>query len=221
MSKSNTKSSIHKNVKNGNPTQLGQNDVVADKQTVEHNDQLINFPINNIDKNMKARSNTMKESKTVTESKDKCDKCDKFEDLSCQDVQINLRLLGDLKEGEKIMIVDGRYMQVDQRYAQCVRRYMTEDSRTTTIKFVDHIIKWATKYCTDAVNHINENRQANLKKLIEIQTLLRSSLTGLSRMAITYNDDKHNLATIETYRSTIQNLCDQDLKSAIENDNNA
>jgi hypothetical protein len=144
----------------------------------------------------------------------------KFKDLSFNDVQINLRLLGDIKENEKIMIIDGKYMQVDQRYGQFVRRYISSDSRYTTIKFINHLIVWAKKYCTEAVDNVNKNtnREDNLKKLIDLQSLLRSSLTGLSRMAITYNHDKRNLATIETYRSTIQTICDRDLKSVIDND---
>jgi len=142
---------------------------------------------------------------------------DNFALLSYQEVQINLRLLADVKEGEKLMVVDGRHITVDQRYAQSLRRYWTSDSRGRTLRFINHLIIAAKKYCDDAVKKViaDDKKQDNLEKLINIQSLLRSSTTGLGRMAATYSDDKQNLATIETYKSTITVFCDQDLKRAI------
>jgi hypothetical protein len=145
---------------------------------------------------------------------------DKFADLSYMDVQINLRLLSDIKEGEKLMVVDGRCITVDQRYVQMVRRYWTSDSRERTLRFINHLIIAAKKYCDEAVEKVkvcknNQIKQDNLEKLINIQSLLRSSTTGLGRMATTYADDKRNLATINTFCSTISVFCDQDLKRAI------
>jgi hypothetical protein len=183
-----------------------------------------------IDKNVRTDNNqpeqvTLKNSKiqnnTSELSKDNevinTDQDTSFKQLSYTDVQINLRLLSDLKEGEKVMIVDHKYMQVDQRYGQSFRRYWTSDSRIRTLSFIGHIINWAKYYCNEAVEKINNNeqKQINMEKLINIQTLLRSALTGLSRISTTYSNDKHNLATIETYKSTIQTICDHDLKRAI------
>ena len=140
-----------------------------------------------------------------------------FNDLSYEDVQINLRLLGDLKEGEKLMVTDGRYIQVDRRYVQGFRRYITSDSRSKSLNFINHVIYWSKKYCNDAVENINKNRntQVNMANLINIQKLLGGAQTGLGRLLITYGDDKHNKATIETFISTISTFCDQDLKRAI------
>ena len=81
-----------------------------------------------------------------------------FNDLSYEDVQINLRLLVDLKEGEKLMVTDGRYIQVDRRYVQGFRRYITSDSRSKSLNFINHVIYWSKKYCNDAVENINKNR---------------------------------------------------------------
>lgn len=143
---------------------------------------------------------------------------EKFAVLSYMEVQINLRFLGDLKEGEKVMIDQGRFMQVDQRYAQAARRWWTSDSRVRSLRFISHLIESAKKYCGEAVEKIQraESKQDNLEKLINIQSLLRNALTGLGRMITTYGDDKLNLATIETFRSTITVFCDQDLKKAIK-----
>lgn len=143
---------------------------------------------------------------------------DNFAELSYMDVQINLRLLADVKEGEKLMVLDETYITVDQRYGQLVRRYWSCDSRERTLRFINHLINAAKRYCKEAVDKVKkrENKQDNLEKLINIQSLLKSSMTGLSRMATTYAQDKKNSATIETYKSNITVFCDQDLKRAID-----
>jgi hypothetical protein len=144
---------------------------------------------------------------------------EKYADLSYMEVQINLRFLGDLKEGEKVMVSCNKFMEVDQRYAQSIRRWWSSDSRAKTLSFITHLIESAKKYCAEAVEKVNHNeqKQINLEKLINIQKLLGNALTGLGRMVTTYSDDKLNLATIETFRSTITVFCDQDLKRAIAN----
>jgi hypothetical protein len=140
-----------------------------------------------------------------------------FTDLSYEEVQINLRLLGDLKEGEKLIIADNKYIQVDRRYIQGFRRYISSDSRGKSLRFINHIMYWAKMYCSDSVDAINRkiNTQDNMASLINIQKLLGGAQTGLGRLLITYGDDKHNKATIETFISTISTFCDQDLKRAI------
>jgi hypothetical protein len=159
-----------------------------------------------------ATGNTGVDSKIKFEEDDNED----FKDLSYSDVQINLRVIQDLKEGERIMIVGGKCVQVDQRYGQSIRRYFTSDSRVRALDFIEHIIEWSKKYCKEAVAKIsvNDDRQGNLNKLINIQSLLTSSLTGMGRFASTYSDDKLTSARIETFRSTIQTFCDEDLKKA-------
>jgi hypothetical protein len=149
---------------------------------------------------------------------------EQFADLTYAAVQVNLRILGDLKEGEKIMITDNKiYMQVDDRYMQSIRRHCSADSRIRTLKFIAHVIDSAKNYCNDAVQkiHCDEQKQINLQMLINIQSLLGNALTGLSRLATTYGNDKLNLAMIDTYKSTITVFCDQDLKRAISNDYNS
>lgn len=175
-----------------------------DKYMGSHSDNSLIESIGNID---------VEEKTTYIDTK----KSNDFNNLSYEDVQINLRLLSDLKEGEKLMVSKGRYIQVDQRYIQGLRRYITSDSRSRSLDFINHIICWSKKYCNDAVENINKNKdtQINMSNLINIQKLLGGAQTGLGRLLITYGDDKHNKATIETFISTISAICDQDLKRAI------
>ena len=167
--------------------------------------------------------NVMSNEKNTTSATELC--AIEFVNLTYMEVQINLRFLGDLKEGEKIMITDGRFMHVDQRYIQTARRWWSDDSRAKTLHFISHLIESSKKYCADAVVKINkcdqkqnnkcDQKQNNLEKLINLQKLLGNALTGLGRLTATYGDDKLNIAMIETFKSTITVFCDHDLKKAL------
>ena len=118
------------------------------------------------------------------------------------------------------MIVNDNSVQVDQRYIPSVRRTWTGDSRHRTLAFIDHVINWAQHYCTEAVGKVKNNdlKQFNMERLIDMQKLLTSALTGLGRLSITYGDDKLNMATIDNFKSRVTTFCDQDLKNAIDAD---
>lgn len=146
---------------------------------------------------------------------------DKFDDLSYTDVQINLRLLSDLKEGERIMIVDNKFIQVDKRYFQSVIRTFTSDSRSRTLKFFEHIIDWSKKYCTEYVKNINMNvdKQVNIDRLKTLHTLLSESSKGMGLLEKTYGDDILTQAYLKTLRETIQVFCSEDFKKVISDKN--
>lgn len=141
----------------------------------------------------------------------------KFIDLTYIDIQINLRLLSDVKEGEKLMITNNKYLKVDQRYMQSIRRHITTDSREKTLQFINHLLENTKELCNNIVSKITsgDNKQIHLEQLINIQSLLKSATNGLSRIITTYSNDKHNHATIDTYISSINIFCDQYLKQAI------
>ena len=141
----------------------------------------------------------------------------KFLDLTYIDIQINLRLLSDIKEGEKLIITNNKYLKVDQRYLQSIRRHFSTDSRERTLLFINHLLEHTKQLCTNIVTKItaNEEKQINLEMLINIQSLLKSATTGLTRIITTYSDDKHHHATIDIFISSINVFCDQYLKQAI------
>lgn len=197
-------------------------DDYVDVSSSTNKEKAVETVSDNTDNEEELSSTEKKTSKKVKINAKKIDNPDEecFKNLTYEQVQINLRFLADLKEGEKVMITDGRFMTVDQRYAQSVRRYLTSDSRTRTLNFISHVITCTKNYCCSAVDSISKNqrRQINLEKLINIQSLLRNAKTGLGRLSATYSDDKLNLATIETFKSEIETFCDQDLKRAIDAD---
>lgn len=144
-------------------------------------------------------------------------KNDTYISLSFEDIQVNLRLISDLKEGEKLMIKDDRYIVVDDRYGSALRRYISNDSRVKSLDFISNVINEVQKYCDEALINIKNNneKQNNLERLINIQSLLESTLNGLSRLTETYSNDKLSRAKIETIKKTINTFRDNDLKKAL------
>ena len=141
-----------------------------------------------------------------------------FAKLSIQDIQVNLRLLGDLKEDEKLMINEIRFLMVDNRSLQGVVRWWSDDSRSRTIDFIDNLILMTKEYCQSIVNKINnkQHTKESFEELLRLHGLLNSSITGLNRLTVTYGNDKLSRAKIETIVSKIRTFCDMDLKKAIE-----
>lgn len=202
----------------------------------EQNNSYKNLNNNNIDTNTNTTSNTtnmaslsvkkksanhnVNDNDNVNENDNVNDNAvgNDFKHLSYEDIQVNLRLLSDLKEGEKLMIKDNRYIVVDDRFGLSLWRFFSDDSRIRSLDFISHVIEESGRYCSDAVKQIkmNSEKKANMEKLIKIQSLLTSSQTGLSRLIETYSDDKLSRAKIETIINTINTYKDKDLKKAIE-----
>jgi len=120
------------------------------------------------------------------------------------------------------MIINDTHMQPENRYfSGFLMRGWSGDSIETTLQFIDHLIDETKKHCDSVValiNNRNSNsdvKQYNLSKLIELQTLLKSSINGLNKLATTYKANQLNVATIETQIATIRTFCDQDLKKVV------
>lgn len=142
-----------------------------------------------------------------------------FELLSYEDIQINLRLLGDIVQEEKLHISsDGKHMVVDNRYGQTVRRYYSGDSRQKTLKFIKHVYSETERHCTEIVDLVSDDQQSkeNTEKLVNLYGLIESSVRGLDRLNMTYSDDKLCAAKIATIKKNFQTYCDRTLKGTIE-----
>jgi hypothetical protein len=152
-----------------------------------------------------------------SETSEQVDNVD-FSELSYEDVQVNLRVLADLKEGEKLMIGFNKFLMVDQRIGQSVRRWLSSDSRMRTIDFIEHVINEANRICKSIVCSIEGGFgiKENMEKLNRFQQLLTQSLIGLGRHTTTYSDDKLSRARIETIQDKVRTFCDLDLKKAID-----
>lgn len=140
-----------------------------------------------------------------------------FQPLTEYDVRVNLQLLGNISEGEKLMICNGKSLVVDQRYFQFVRRGLSGDSRQKIIEFVKYIKDCARDICKIKVDRITSNieREINMKGLNTMQQLLSAACTGIGRLAGTYKDDKANLSNISAIQEEIKNFCTEHMAKAV------
>lgn len=134
---------------------------------------------------------------------------DDFVDLDFVDVQINLQFLSVLKENEKIMILENKHMQVDKR--QSIMRYLYSDSRQKTMRFINHVVECAKKYCKDE----KDKTFKNTEKLSQIKKLLENSLDGLRNLLTTYKTDKNICSIIKIYETNIDTFCKTELAKTV------
>ena len=134
---------------------------------------------------------------------------DDFVDLDFVDVQINLQFLSVLKENEKIMILENKHMQVDKR--QSIMRYLYSDSRQKTMRFINHVVECAKKYCKDEKDKTFKNNE----KLSQIKKLLENSLDGLRNLLTTYKTDKNICSIIKIYETNIDTFCKTELAKTV------
>jgi hypothetical protein len=140
-----------------------------------------------------------------------------FQILTETDVIVNLRFLGNISEGEKLMISDGKRLVVDQRYFQSFRRGWSGDSRQKVIEFIKYIKDCAKEICKMKLDKITSNidKEINVKGLIGIQKLLSAACHGIDNLSMTYKDDKTNTAQISTIKDEIDTFCAEHLTSAV------
>lgn len=142
-----------------------------------------------------------------------------FQKLDYETIQINLRLLSDIVQDEKLHISsDGKTMVVDNRYAQHLRRYWSGDSRSRTLYFIKHVYAEAERLCNEIVDLVNAGAspKENTEKLINLYGLIQASTKGLDRLNMTYSDDKLIAAKIATIKKDFETYCDQTLKKTID-----
>ena len=143
-----------------------------------------------------------------------------FADLSFHDLEINLRVLSNLKKDEQIMIYKNIHMKVDDRWLKSLRRkpIFSDDSREKTLEFVGHVIFWSERIFDEVADNIKYDRgekNDNITKLCSIRALLDGSMTGLRNLTLTYNNDNHCNSTIVAYESRIKNMCNKDMGKII------
>jgi hypothetical protein len=161
-----------------------------------------------------------KGAKIKTVGDDDSDDGEEFDALTYDEIQINLRLMGDLVQDEKIHISsDRKTMVVDNRYdLMGARRAWSGDSRTKTLRFIKHVYAQTEALCNDIVDKVKSNSspKENTEKLINLYGLIQASAKGLDRLNMTYATDKLCSAKIATIKKGYETYCDQTLKKTID-----
>ena len=120
-----------------------------------------------------------------------------------EEVSINLKVIGQVKEDEKLYIYNDT-LHIDNRYFQTIRRLISGDGRDSTIDFICELLKSANLYFLTLLDSLRMNLDPKPinHDLNNLKTDLNFCLYGLEKLKITYRDD-------HVFRSTIDGMIDK------------
>lgn len=126
------------------------------------------------------------------------------EDLSLDDVFINLTLISKIEIGNKL-IKNGKYVNIDNSYFSFLSRWLYGSNRKETIYFITHILNKAFEYCSELVTINNvESAQHSLR----LNSDLKNSINGLTNLKLTYSYDKLVQSEIDVMIDNIRSKLD-------------
>lgn len=126
-----------------------------------------------------------------------------FKDIEYDEVLVNLKLIGQIKEDEKLRIHNNT-LDIDTRYGQSFMRWCSSDGRYVTVEFISSLIQSAYRYSSKLLDEIlteTDNRDFN-HKLNNLTADLNSCLNGLEKLKITYRND-------HVFRSKLEVIIDR------------
>jgi len=98
------------------------------------------------------------------------------------------------------IVIDGNDIRIDQRYFQYIRRWLSQDSRVSTINIIENIINESF----DIIDEISSNTEdkkilklSNSEKMHSFLNGLNGSINGLNNLKITYKNDSLIVTKIE------------------------
>jgi hypothetical protein len=105
----------------------------------------------------------------------------------------NLKIMAQIKKGEKISINEQQIIEIDTRYAQSVRRWFCQNNRQSSVYFLNKVIDTSFKFIDNTYNnketstyYFNEESHTILQKFLIEMT---NAKKGLGNLKETYTDD--------------------------------
>ena len=108
-------------------------------------------------------------------------------------VLTSLKIIGRIKEGQKVCVRDG-LIHIEPKSSGVIsslKRWIHGDNRFTTLSYIKNVVNNALDLCKVC------NEQ-------DIRDALNDSIVGLSSLAVTYGNDAATLATIEVLQDRIK-----------------
>lgn len=143
-------------------------------------------------------------------------------DFTYDDILINLKLIGQLKEDEKLRIYNNS-IDIDNRYAQSIMRLLYGDSRDATVEFISGLVMASKMQSHKLLDQIDPSDSAadnkDLKhKLNNLTSDLTSCLNGLDKLKITYRNDHVFRSKIEVIADRIRVIIENNMNRKISSD---
>lgn len=134
-------------------------------------------------------ANKHQEIETTSEEKEK--------ELS--DYILDLKVISKIQVSNKLSIKES-HINIDDSYFQCINRYINNDSRESSIKYIEDINAGIDTEIEKILSDNNE--ESHLKDtpsnlLMNISQNLTLAIHGIRNLIITYSDDNFNKSKLE------------------------
>jgi hypothetical protein len=129
---------------------------------------------------------------------------DLFVNITIEEIHLNFKTLGRIKEYDKMYLRDGKFLEVDDSYMQSVSRTLKNTiwngyNREDVIDFLIHLTEQTLKTC-DALAHSLKMTMENdgvKNSLTNLLIDMEQALMGLQKMKITYYNDNAILTRMD------------------------
>ena len=132
----------------------------------------------------------------------------KENELTADDVFVNLRLISKIEVGNKLVKTD-KYINIDTSYFQSITRWFRGANRNDTVKFMSLIFSKAFELTNKLLEDKSED---SIQTLLRLNSELKNSLTGLVNLKQSYANDKLVQSEIDVMMDDIQSRLDINLK---------
>ena len=120
------------------------------------------------------------------------------QDKLLYNILLNLKVLGKIKTGHKLSIVDNN-ISIDNTYIQSVNRWYNNNSRNETVKFLENLDEKITKKIEELLEIDNSSLFLDTKEtlLLDLNHHLKTSIDGLRNLISTYQADELIISNLE------------------------
>jgi hypothetical protein len=113
-------------------------------------------------------------------------------------ILLNLKVLGKIKTGNKLSIVDNN-ISIDNTYIQSINRWYNNNSRNETVKFLENLDEKITKKIEELLEIDNSSLFLDTREtlLLDLNHHLKTSIDGLRNLISTYQADELIISNLE------------------------
>ncbi|AKI79303.1 hypothetical protein [Acanthamoeba polyphaga mimivirus] len=151
--------------------------------SVEPSNKLINSSLKIID-DLKTETNPL-----IPKEKDY-----EWEELTVEDINTSFKVIGDLKEGAKLKVVDGSYLAEDKAYLSSFARYTGGQGRDRIMSFLDHLFNETKRNHEKLILEIRNDNDVD-NKIPELRDLFSNMIIFLHRYDVMRNVYKSDTGT--------------------------
>jgi hypothetical protein len=118
--------------------------------------------------------------------------------LTLDDINTSLKVIGDLKEGSKLKIVNGKHLAEDNSYANAFSRYKTEQGRDRIIIFLENMYSEVNRNIAILLAEIRNkvNIDNNIYMLQGLIYKISVFLHNYEKMRSVYKSDSHTYSQL-------------------------